>query len=98
MLETLRKINLCLELPAGLSVVCLTVVIFGVVGLGFSVVASKSIIQMIFSTLDVYCIKKQSFRIWLGCQFTFSNRSTSTYTAHPLSFKIIIFAFIGLGA
>ena len=54
LLETLRKINLCLELPAGLSVVCLTVVIFGVVGLGFGVVASKKIIQMIFSTFDVY--------------------------------------------
>ena len=63
LLEKLPKINLCRESPAGFSVVGLTVVIFGVVGLGlvvvglgFGVVASKSIIEMIFfSTLHVYC-------------------------------------------
>ena len=56
MLEKLTKINICWDLPAGFSVVCLTVVIFGVVGLGFGVVASKSIIQMIF--INFGCVLK----------------------------------------
>ena len=56
-----------MELPAALTVVGLTVVVFGVVGFGFGVVASKSKIRKIlfFLILDVYCkpLAKMNFLI-----------------------------------